>query len=103
MDRTKFYNVLTVDGIRELDFLWNSLSTFPMAYVPGYYRVDAIDLLRPDLISYKMYGTVSFWWIILIVNGLDNPFVDLVEGMILKIPNKFDIYEFQKRYRVRRT
>jgi len=101
MDRTKFYHVLTTDDIQELDFLWNTLSKIDTTYVPGYYRVSVIDLLRPDLISYKVYGTVDFWWIILLVNGIDNPLSDLKEGMILEIPNKLDIYEFQKQYRVR--
>ena len=101
MDRTNFYHILTVNNIQELDFLWNSLSEFSMEYPSGYYRVEVIDLLRPDLISYKVYGTVDFWWIILLVNNIENPFVDLKEGMILEIPNKLDIYEFQKTYRVR--
>lgn len=101
MNRTNFYHILTVNDIQELDFLWNSLSNFLMEYPSGYYRVEAIDLLRPDLISYKVYGTVEFWWIILLVNSIENPFVDLVEGMILEIPNKLDIYGFQKTFRLR--
>jgi len=101
MNRTNFYHILTVDGIQELDFLWNSLSNFPREYPSGYYRVEAIDILRPDIISYKVYGTVEFWWLILLVNGIENPFTDLLEGMILEIPNKLDIYEFQKTYRLR--
>ena len=101
MDRTKFYHDLIVDGIEQLDFLYNSLSDFVMEYSPGYYRVVTIDCMRPDFISYKVYGTVDFWWIILLVNGIEDPFTDLVEGMILEIPNKLDIYKFQKKYRVR--
>jgi hypothetical protein len=101
MDRTKFYHVLTVDKIQELDYLWNTLSKINLTYVSGYYRVNVIDLMRPDLISFKVYGTVDFWWIILLVNEIDDPLTDLEEGMILEIPNKIDIYEFQKQFRVR--
>jgi len=100
MDRTEFYQCVKVENISELEFLWNTLSEFPMRYTPSYYRVAASDLLRPDLISYKVYGTASFWWIILLVNEISNPFTDLEEGKILKIPNKLDIYEFRKRYKV---
>jgi len=100
MDRTEFYHSLVVEEISELDFLWNTLSEFPITYSLGYYRVVAADILRPDLISYKVYGTVEFWWIILLVNSIDNPFVDLEEGMILQIPNKLDIYEFRKKFKV---
>jgi len=102
MDRTKFYTVLTTNGVQELDFLWNGLSHFVINYNVSYYRVTEVDLLRPDLISYKVYGTIDFWWIILLVNNIDNPFKDLVVGTILQIPDKLDIYEYQKNWRVRR-
>jgi len=101
MDRTKFYHVQTVDEIDELDFLWNSLSIFTMRYNPTYYRVTGADLMRPDRISYVCYGTVNFWWIIMVVNGIDNSLTDMQEGMILTIPSKLDIYDFQKAFRVR--
>lgn len=103
MKRTIFYNRLIHDGIEELDFLWNSLSSFQMKYDPVYYRVDDSDIPDPALISYRVYGDVGFWWAILLVNGIENPFTELESGMILKIPNKLDIYDFQKRWRVRRT
>jgi hypothetical protein len=103
MNRTNFYNKLVVDGIEELDFLWNSLSEFEMQYRPEYYRVKSSDLLRPDIISYKCYGSVDYWWIILLVNNITNPFTDLVEGIILTIPSKLDIYNFQKKFRVRKS
>jgi hypothetical protein len=101
MDRTKFYHEVTVDSIKELDFLWNSISDFEMRYDPGYYRVVASDIMRPYLISYKCYGVVDFWWIIMLVNGIECPFVDLQEGQLLMVPNKIDIYDFQRKYRVR--
>lgn len=103
MDRTNFYHVETVDGTNELDFLHNALSEFAMEYPPSYYRVSGIDLMRPEAISYKLYGTVRFWWIIMLVNGIDNPLSDIKVGQILKIPSKLDIYAFQKKFRVRRS
>lgn len=102
MDRTKFYNKVTTDDIEELDFLYNSLSDFITEYSIGYYRVQSSDLLDPAIISYKCYGDVGFWWIILLYNNIENPFTDLVEGMVLKIPNRLDIFSFQKKYRLRR-
>lgn len=102
MNRTNFYHIETVDGTNELDFLHNSLSEFTMEYPPSYYRVNGVDLMRPYLISYRFYGTVNFWWILMLVNGIDNPLTDMEVGQILKIPSKLDIYAFQKKYRVRR-
>lgn len=103
MNRTTFYHSVTVGGVKELDFLWNSLSNFRMDYEPSYYRTTAIDVMRPDLISYRVYGVVDYWWIICLVNQIDCPLTDIVEGLVLKIPNKLDIYNFQRKFRVRRT
>jgi len=103
MNRLTFYNERIVDSTKELDFLWHSLSEFKMEYEPVHYRIRSSDILRPDMISYKCYGVVDFWWIILLVNGIDNPFTDLVEGDLLTVPSKLDIYNFQKKFRVRRT
>jgi len=102
MRRTLFYKKFTVDGTEELDFLYNSLSEFEMAYEPKYYRVDESDASDPGIISYKCYGTVEFWWVILAVNGIQNPFTELTVGIVLTIPNVIDIYTFQRKYRVRR-
>lgn len=103
MKRLAFYHKVTVDGVDELDFLWNSLSEFEMKYEPTYYRVDDSDIPDPALISYRVYGDIGFWWIILLVNEIKNPFIELEPGMVLKIPSKLDIYDFQHKYRVRRT
>lgn len=103
MNRTNFYHQVTVNSVDELDFLYNSLSEFTMVYDPVYYRVDATDLMRPDMISYKCYGTVNFWWIIMSVNNIENPLIDLEEGQLLKIPSKLDIDDFQRKFRVRRS
>jgi len=103
MNRVNFYNIAMVDGVNELDFMYNSLSEFTMEYPPMYYRIHGADLMRPFLISDRHYGTVNFWWIIMLVNGITNPLVDMEVGQILKIPNKLDIYAFQKKFRVRRS
>ena len=102
MNRINFYHKETVNLIEELDFLHNSLSGFTMKYDPGYYRVKASDLMRPDMISYMSYGTPHLWWVIMLVNEIENPLVDLEVGQLLIIPSKLDIADFQKRYRVRR-
>jgi len=103
MRRTDFYTVLTVSGNKELDFLWNTLSDFTMNHTPGYYRVGSGDVQRTYRISEKMYDTPQFWWIICLVNKIEDPFTGIHPGDLLIIPNVLDIYAFQKKYRVRRT
>jgi len=101
VDRTKFFVVEKVDGADELDFLHNSLSRFEMKYPPSYYRVTDQDLMRPDMISYYNYGTVAYWWVICLVNGVHSPLTDLEVGQLLVIPHILDVYEFGRKWRVR--
>jgi len=101
MDRTKFFNTVTVNETEELDYLHNNLSRLTLRYKPSRYRVNATDLMRPDLISYKIYGIVGYWWILMLVNGVQNPLEDLQVGQILIIPNQVDIHNFIKKYRMR--
>jgi hypothetical protein len=102
MKRTTFFKKETVDGIDELDYLYNNLSDFKMIYEPTYYRVTDSDVPDPALISFTAYGSVEFFWIILLVNDIEDPFSELVSGLLLTIPHKLDIYNFQKKFKVRR-
>ena len=101
MDRTKFFQTTIVDGVKEVDFLWNTISSFRETHTPSYYRVDSHDVSQPDLISKKMYDTERFWWIICSLNQIENPLEDIVEGTILKIPSIYDIYDFYQKFAVR--
>lgn len=101
MDRTKFYYTTVVNGIKEVDFLYNTLSAFVEIYTPAYYRVNSHDISAPDLISKKMYNTEKFWWIICLFNQIENPLEDIEEGTILKIPSIYDIYDFYQKFGVR--
>lgn len=106
MDRTTFYKkAIVIDGqtglpIEEFDFLHNSLSNFTMNYNPQYYTVSEADILRPDMISFKNYGTVTYWWLICYVNEIHDPYNELTVGQLLIIPNILDVYDFFKQYRV---
>lgn len=100
MERTDFFNKVLLDGVQEYDHLYNNLSKFRMYYPVQYYRVAEDDLMRPDLISFKKYSTISYWWIICYVNDIEDAFHDLEVGMLLIIPNPIDIYSFYKKYRI---
>jgi hypothetical protein len=101
MNRTNFFNVISVNETQEYDHLNNTLSRFVMSYPVSYYRIVEADVMRPDLISYKVYGTVDYWWIVLFVNDIEDPLDDITAGTILKIPNILDIYQFFKKYSFR--
>lgn len=48
--------------------------------------VSPIEAYRPDLISYRFYGTVKQAWVILAANNLALPY-NLEPGMKILIPN----------------
>lgn len=100
-DRTNFYNIVTVNGVQEFDFLNNTLSYFVMNYPVSYYQVNESDLMRPDMISYKCYNQCcDYWWIICFVNQIENPFTDFFTGQILTVPNFQDIINFFRLYKL---
>ena len=101
MDRTSFFQQETINGVNELDHLNTYIGLFTMTYKPLYYRVSEADLMRPDMISYKVYGTVKYWWLIMSVNTIFDPFNDLTVGQRLVLPNVLDILDFYKKYAVR--
>jgi len=105
MDWTQFCNIVsnTDAGIatQELDFMDSNLEKFTMKYLPVYYRVEDIDLMRPDMISFKCYQSVRYWWVIMYLNNIMDCFYDLVVGDLLDIPNQLDIYDFFKKYAMR--
>jgi len=101
MNRTSFYTITDVGNGNEYDHLHNTLSKFTMTYPLSYYRVKEEDIMRLDLVSYKVYKTVDYWWLIGVVNKIEDPFNDIAVGDLLKIPSIFDIYTFYKKYSLR--
>lgn len=52
------------------------------------YTVTASDIGRIDLIAWKYYRNVYWWWVIALVNHISNPITDLTIGTVLLIPRK---------------
>lgn len=49
-----------------------------------------------DQISYKYYGTPKLWWLITMVNRINNPFEDYNETDIIKILKREYLYDMIK-------
>jgi hypothetical protein len=91
-----------VDGIQEFDFLYQALSQFQLKYPTTYYRLTDTDVMRPDLVSAKVYnGNTQYWWVILLFNGIRDPFTEMKSGTLLEIPSVLDMYEIFKQYKLR--
>ena len=51
-----------------------------------FFDVDNKTQHRPDLISYQMYGTSSYAWMVLQFNNIVDINEELVQGTVLKLP-----------------
>lgn len=58
------------------------------------YILEAGDVARPDMISYKFYQTPTLYWVILWVNNILDPFEGMYPGMMLRIPSKMRLIDF---------
>lgn len=54
------------------------------------HKVTQDERAAPDLISLREYNRDSFWWHIIAYNQLIS-FREIVEGLVLKIPNKTEL------------
>lgn len=95
--RTKFFNKNLLNGIKENDLPFNGFDPKYFKRAKTTYMIKADDVQRPDLISYKVYGRVNYWWIIMKINKIEDVWNDLVPGRQLQIPNVNDIDEYLKR------
>ena len=63
---------------------------------PRLYQLDKYEAGRPDLLAYKIYQNTQLWWILMKYNDIIDPFSELVEGFVLKVPDLKDIQTFQR-------
>jgi hypothetical protein len=93
--RSNFYPVISIDGKESLDLLNNYYNTcFKIKRPVSYYTICEQDLYRPDLLSYKLYGTTDYWWLLLKVNSIDNIWEDLNVEDVIQVPDILDFEDF---------
>ena len=61
--------------------------------VGGQYTVQGEDA-RPDLLSFRIYGDVQYWWILMLFNGIKDINDDLKTGVEIRYPSISSIEDF---------
>ena len=92
--RTKYIRKNIVNGINESDLPFNGFKDFEFKRPTRSYIVQDVDIQRPDIISFKFYGKMNYWWIIMKINKIEDVWNDLKAGMSLNMPNVNDIEDF---------
>jgi LysM repeat protein len=85
----RYENIFQVFQDEDDRYYYNLLETinFPENLPPGFfstYNVQPGDTY--PFISYKLYKTIHMWWVICLVNKINNPTSPLTAGTPLKVP-----------------
>ena len=81
-DMIKFFN-FDKDNIDCLTSFYATYLT-KLQYVGEYTVIKEVK--RPDLLSYNLYGSTQYWWILMWYNSLLN-IDDLSSGLVIRYPS----------------
>lgn len=66
--RSNYYKSEMVDSLMEKDLINSSFSEYKFKDDFIKYRITYNEYMRPDITSFKIFGTTEYWWIILKCN-----------------------------------
>jgi hypothetical protein len=94
---TSFYystRQVTTQGVSYLSN-WPGITIAP-ASTDTLISLPAKYNLRPDLLSYDLYGTSQLWWVFIVRNPdvLQDPIYDFITGAILFVPSQASLGAF---------
>lgn len=96
-DRKRMYEVVEVNGNKELDFLQTRFTEMELSTNKSF-RIPQALQFRPDLISYKFYGNFHMGWLICLHNDMLDPINDFYEGRLIEIPSIEQYYRYYARF-----
>jgi len=97
-NRTLLFTEILIDYNLEFDILdrvninYNTFPTFETTAV-----VKQHHLTRLDTLSYEVYGTPYYWWLIADRNNIIDVTIELYIGQILYIPSLSDYFDFYNK------
>ena len=65
---------------------WWERYNFPISRDDVAYTIEPQYHLRPDLLSYRIYGTPAYMWLILQYNNILDINTEFVQGSIIALP-----------------
>lgn len=63
-----------------------------------FYSCTEQDVCRPDIISYRIYGTVNYWAFLMWYNGITDIWNDIRPSMIIRYPDLELVREAHRLY-----
>ena len=96
-NRSNFYEQVTVNGNLEYDLVNNHWELFQIKRPLQYVTLTAQFIQRPDLLSYFLYRSTDYWWILSRFNSLDDWWNDVKAGDVVSAPSLSDIDDWYVR------
>lgn len=83
-NRETLFQKNIVDDVKEVDMGSIDFPELDEAKVYSWTTVRDQEYCRPDLVSYRLYGTDELWWFVMWLNGIADPWHDLMPDVVLK-------------------
>lgn len=97
MDSTKFfYKEKDFTVFKELDYLDTELVKINLNTV-SVFVVSAPFVHRPDLVSYRLFGSYNYGWLIALHNDFLDPVMELTLGKNINVPDIDQYFRFYNR------
>ena len=93
-NRSNFYPENSYNGDTTLDFALGSIAKLKIKRATTYYTIRYEDIARPDLLSYKLYGKIAYWYLLAEVNDIFDWWNDVVEGDVIQVIDEKDIQDW---------
>lgn len=100
--RTNFMEEEEVEGIVEMDMVNNNWELFEIKRPMTFFTISRSYIQRPDLLSMKLYGKQTYWWIIAKHNKIDDWWNDIDVEDVIEVPDIRDIEDWYAAVRQRR-
>ena len=96
LSRYRNKRILTLfDNTTFIEFIRKDMLYTPVEAEDQYYFASSAKKNRPDLLSYELYGTPIFYWMILSDNNLVSP-LQMRANLTLRVPSLSSIVNNKK-------
>jgi len=104
-DRTTFLEkTQNASDDLEWDLLLSGWELFTLTKPVSFNTIQYGDIGRPDILSYRIYNSSKYWWILCKVNQIDDVWNDMHIGDDIVVPDLVDIENYYAAIkRMRRT
>jgi len=100
-NRARFMSTISTTDSVEKDLVSNNWDLFEIKRPVTFDSIKSQDVQRPDLLSLRIYGTFSYWWVLAKVNEIDDIYNDMTIGRDIIVVDKNDILDWVHNVRAR--